>query len=604
MSCDKAIRHSKYSYKVKIKKVPEKPADFPEWLKLPALKGVANDYSFIEEARNAWLNENGTTYRMAASIVIPVYNRSTELDFVLAGLVHQTYPKSLMEVVIADDGSREDLAAVYEKYRHFFPIKYCRQDDLGYRLSKARNMGIQSASHESIIILDSDAIPNEELVEKYMQYFHVSGNIAMFGLRHYVSVAHIEPADYLRNKNLIHEADRIKSENNIATAKSEHGWSTDWREQHLPKTNDGKDHKHPFTFLIGANCAFTKELFHRAGGYSEDFRDWGFEDQEFGYRLLREGAYFIPVKDNYVYHQEPVQGKNDTNREQGAEKTKVLFIQKCPFIHRKRAKSKQPYEVPLVSIYIPLYNRENYIVECVQSALNQTVKDLEVVICDDGSTDNSVELIKNNFGNNKRIRLIQQENSGIGAASNTAVRNARGYYIGQLDADDVLMADAVEHCLHAMEKDYSLSLVYGTTEYIDEHSNFISKGWNWPAFSREHLLAKMIVHHFRFFRKRDYMRTSGFDETILNAVDYDMMLKLSEIGRVKHINRVLYKYRRHSGMTSVSNKEKQNNNNLLVVNKALERMGLHDVVATQHLSQNNSRNITFERGSGWPDDTR
>ena len=70
------------------------------------------------------------------------------------------------------------------------------------------------------------------------------------------------------------------------------------------------------------------------------------------------------------------------------------------------------------------------------------------------------------------------------------------------------------------------------TEYIDDTSRVFAEGWNWPVFTREYLLTRMICHHFRFFRKRDWARTAGFNEGIRNAVDYDMMLKLAEVGEV------------------------------------------------------------------------
>ena len=373
------------------------------------------------------------------------------------------------------------------------------------------------------------------------------------------------------------------------------GFSADWREEHIAKSNNAKDEKLAYRFLVGANCAFTREVFDRVGGYCEEFRAWGFEDQEFGYRLLREGAYFIAVKDNYVYHQEPLAGKNDTDRKLGAAVTKPLFVEKCPFIHRKNETKKFGFENPLVSIYVPLYNRERYIVECIQSALEQSVKDLEVVVCDDGSTDKSNELVQKYFGNHKRVRLITQKNGGIGAASNTAVRNSRGFFIGQLDADDVLMTDAVERCLEVMDKDTRLSLVYGTTEYIDENSKFVSQGWNWPVFSREYLLTKMIVHHFRLFRKRDFMRTSGFDETIKNAVDYDMMLKLAEVGEVKHLNKVLYQYRKHGEMTTVMHNSEQSKNNLVAIQNSMQRLSISNAIAVQHQDNSNSRKIIFKQ---------
>jgi chondroitin synthase len=569
-----------FSYNATVKSVPEKPSNFPSDLVLPPLVGVANDYSFIEKKVQKYWSKK-IKYSRKVSVVIPVYNRSRELDFVLAGLTFQTYPLGLIEVVIADDGSQDDLSLIYNKYKKYFNIKYCKQDDEGYRLAEVRNLGIKNSSYDDIIILDSDAIPSSTLVEEYMKIFHVDRNVALFGLRHYVSVEKIKVSDFLKNKDLVYSLESVKSENASNTKCNENGESIDWREAIIRQTNNLRSEALPYRFLVGANCGFSKELFNKVNGYCEDFKAWGFEDQEFGYRLYNAGAYFFPLMSAYVYHQEPLAGKNDTDRQLGASITKDIFVQKCPFIYRKKTAISGPFEAPLVSIYIPLYNREKYIVECVQSALEQTIYDLEVIICDDGSTDNSVKLINKYFSKDPRVKLIQKTNGGISSSSNAALRVAKGAYVGQLDADDVLKRDAVELCLKEMEKNHKLSLVYSTTEYIDENSKVTQEGWNWPYFSREYLLTRMICHHFRFFRKRDWMRTTGFDEKLHNAVDYDMMLKLAEVGEVLHLNKVLYQYRKHSDTTTTQNNQLQTKNNYVCINNALKRLGVTTVQAVE-----------------------
>jgi chondroitin synthase len=202
-------------------------------------------------------------------------------------------------------------------------------------------------------------------------------------------------------------------------------------------------------------------------------------------------------------------------------------------------------------------------------------------------------LIRKYYGENPRVKLLTKENGGIGSASNSAVNLTRGCYVGQLDADDVLKLDAVERCLELMNKDDSLSMVYGTTDYIDEHGEFLSEGWNWPVFSSEYLLTQMIVHHFRLFRRRDWSRTSGFNETITNAVDYDMMLKLAEVGGVQHINRVLYSYRKHQESTTVQGNGQQTFNNFKVIQDACDRLGINKKVVWSGNS-NNPRHVMYQ----------
>lgn len=583
----------KYSYQAKIKKIANFPPNFPKDLKLPEIVGIANDYSFIEKrAKEIVLDlESNHTIMPMISVVIPVYNRSRELDFVLTGLCHQSYPKEKFEVIVSDDGSKENIKAVVNKYKNKLNINYCWQEDLGYRLAEARNLGINHAKYDNIVIVDSDAIPSIDLLKNYAPYFASSRNIAVFGFRHYVLLDKISPDEFLNNPSAVYTANKIRSENDVATVQGE-GISLDWREDHIKKNNNLLNEALPYRFLVGANCGFTREVFNRVGGYSSDFNQWGFEDQEFGYRLWINGCYFIPLWDNYVYHQEPLEGKNDTDRKLGQSITKELFIKKCPFIYRKKSDQQPPYEAPLVSIYIPCYNRGKYLVESVESALAQTVDDLEVCICNDGSTDNSLSILTKYYKNHPRVRYESKQNGGIGSASNHAVRMTRGCYIGQLDADDILKMDAVERCLEVIEKDDSLSLVYGTTDYINENSEFMDEGWNWPLFSREYLLTKMIIHHFRLFRRRDWSRTVGFDEQIKNAVDYDMMLKLAEVGNVKHLNQVLYSYRKHFESTTFENNGIQTVNTFNVIQKSLDRQKI-PLKVTWSGNSNDPREVMF-----------
>jgi len=564
-----------FSYPAKIIDVPPFPESFPADLALPEIAGIANDYSFIAKKAEQYAQDfaSGNTPLPMISVVIPVYNRSRELSFVLAGLCHQTYPKDRFEVVIADDGSSENIPAVISEYKDILNIAYCFQEDAGYRLAEARNLGVKQAKYDNIVILDSDAVPSIDLLTNYSAYFSASRNVALFGFRHYVLLSNTTPAEFLKDPSIVYDSERIYSENNVATVQSL-GASVDWREEVVKRSNNLLEEKLPYRFFVGANCGFTREVFDRAKGFSSDFNQWGFEDQEFAYRLWINGCYFIPLWNSYVYHQEPLDGKNDTDRNLGRSITKEIFIQKCPFIYRKDSNQKPPFEAPLVSIYVPCYNRGKYLFEAIESALMQTVDDLEVCICDDGSTDNSLELLNKYYGNHPRVRFASQKNEGIASASNHAIRMTRGCYVGQLDADDILKMDAVEKCLEVMEKDDSLSLVYGTTDYISDDSELISEGWNWPLFTREHLMTKMIVHHFRLFRRRDWSRTSGFNESMINAVDFDMMLKLAEVGNVAHIQEVLYSYRKHMDSTTFKNNEAQTQNAFIAISDSFARMGI------------------------------
>ena len=90
----------------------------------------------------------------------------------------------------------------------------------------------------------------------------------------------------------------------------------------------------------------------------------------------------------------------------------------------------------IISIIIPVYNAENYLQECLDSIRKQSLTNLEIICIDDGSTDNSVSVIKNVMKKDFRIQLIEQTNQGAGIARNNGLKNATGKYVAFLDADD------------------------------------------------------------------------------------------------------------------------------------------------------------------------
>ena len=102
----------------------------------------------------------------------------------------------------------------------------------------------------------------------------------------------------------------------------------------------------------------------------------------------------------------------------------------------------------LVSIIIPVYNTEKYLKRCLDSAINQTYKNLEIIIVNDGSTDGSIEIINDYEQKDNRIRVLNIVNSGLSVARNTALNNAHGEYVVFLDSDDWLSLDLVERCIN------------------------------------------------------------------------------------------------------------------------------------------------------------
>ena len=121
-----------------------------------------------------------------------------------------------------------------------------------------------------------------------------------------------------------------------------------------------------------------------------------------------------------------------------------------------------------ISVILPVYNIEDYLSECLESISNQTFEDIEIICIDDGSTDKSLEILKEHSNRDSRIRIIEQENQGAGAARNKALEYAAGKYVYFIDGDDYLE-------LTALEELHDLSIRKGTDFIIFQISNFNDK---------------------------------------------------------------------------------------------------------------------------------
>jgi chondroitin synthase len=567
---------------------PARPDRMSADLPVDPPTSAGNDYSALIAGARA--NEMPTA---PVSVVIPVYNRRLMLARTLACLTHQTYPLELIEIVIADDGSSDRPDELVDTFAPYFgSVRFVSQADDGYRLAEVRNLGLNAAANEIMILLDCDMAPVPRLVELFARHIEVEPNAVYCGHRRYVDANSISVDTALQSiESLLSLAD-IRPDNQQVTVDEEEGPTVDWRLPIYQETAQLRYEKHPFRAVCGGNIGFTKTVFARTGPFDESFRAWGGEDAEWGYRAWNRGVYIIPLLDACGLHQEPPGGRNETDREVGREETLLLLAERCPV--RFRSSNEQTrHSIPLVSIYIPAYNAEHTIVQAIRSALNQSIRDLEVCVVDDGSTDGTVEVIGQHFGENPRVRLQSQPNGGIGAASNAAVQMCRAPFIGQLDADDLLKKNAVRRMLGVLRSDPRIGVAYSSSELINSKGVRVADSYEFPYYSRYDLMYGMIVHHFRLFRARDWYRTSGFATDIVNAVDYDMYLKLAEVTEMVHLPVQLYRYRKHSTSTSQSKRGTQRANHRLVIGRAMNRRGLSDRWALAQLNPEDVRKYEF-----------
>jgi chondroitin synthase len=198
------------------------------------------------------------------------------------------------------------------------------------------------------------------------------------------------------------------------------------------------------------------------------------------------------------------------------------------------------------------------------------LKDLEVCICNDGSTDDTLKVLQKLYGDHPRVRWINQKNGGTSSASRSAVDLCRGEYILNLDADDELLPEAAAVLAAELDRDTATSLVYAGREDFGIRSGIMIPS----RYSRYNHLVSNVVSHPRMFRARDYYRSGGFDTRFPSAEDFDLTLKLAEQGAVRSVPRALYRYRVHEQSKSIAKAERQGRFHYLAIQNSIERLGL------------------------------
>ena len=214
----------------------------------------------------------------------------------------------------------------------------------------------------------------------------------------------------------------------------------------------------------------------------------------------------------------------------------------------------EPIHPPLVTVYITNYNYGKYIKQAIESLLNQSFQNFEVIIIDDGSTDNSKEIIED-YAKNPKIKIIFQQNKGLNVTNNIALRVAQGKYIMRLDADDFLDHNALLVMTNMLEKDDELGLVFPDYYIVDEHGSILNIEKR-HKFDKDVTLFDQPAHGAcTMIRKKYLQMLGGYDEQYRCQDGYELWIKFTAKFKVANIDTALFYYRRHgSNLTANENR--------------------------------------------------
>ena len=228
---------------------------------------------------------------------------------------------------------------------------------------------------------------------------------------------------------------------------------------------------------------------------------------------------------------------------------------------------------PLVSVIMSVYNGETYLEEAVSSILNQTFGDFEFIIIDDGSTDATPEILQRFAVADSRVRVITQPNAGLTISLNRGLRLARGDLLARQDADDLAMPERFERQVAVMQANSEVVLCNTYLRFIDgngETTHDLKRspehiGWYLHCFNH------LAGHSQVMFRRAAVEAVDGYNESIPDAQDYDLWLRLWERGEIQTICEILQSYRVHQGNVTAAQGERQLASGISIQRAFLER---------------------------------
>lgn len=221
--------------------------------------------------------------------------------------------------------------------------------------------------------------------------------------------------------------------------------------------------------------------------------------------------------------------------------------------------SEMNVEAPLVSVVMPVFNAEKTVVKAAKSILRQSYENFELLIIDDGSTDQSISLVGKI--KDRRIKIVKNTiNRGVVAVLNDALEIASGDIVARQDSDDESVARRLEKQVRILKDEPGLVAVGSALRIVDENDRKVGT-WSYPAssvLSRWQVLFKTpLAHSVAMYRKGPVCEIGGYSDAYRHAEDYHLWSRLSEIGGLRSIEEPLLKYSIASGGVSRKNADEQ-----------------------------------------------
>jgi len=305
---------------------------------------------------------------------------------------------------------------------------------------------------------------------------------------------------------------------------------------------------------MGGLVAFQRSAFDEVRGFDDRMEIYGGEDLDFAQRLQRNGVRIVwldrpDVRMYHIWHPSSSVNASEDAASKTAVQANTKIVEKDPSVLRNLTKVRAHVVGPEVSVVISTFNRSQVLEESMASVLAQSFADFELIVVDDGSTDNT-KMVVDSF-RDERIRYVAQPNAGISAARNHGTDIARGRYIAVHDDDDLMLPTRLASSLSAIRG--------GVTASFGSWVNFAdSDGELQLNVSKKEFDASVAwgigyaPGHSTWLVPTELIRTARYDEKLSSAVDHNLATRLMSSGvRWAHTGSILFLRRKHADQITV-----------------------------------------------------
>lgn len=471
------------------------------------------------------------------SVIIPTYNRKSLLKRAINSALQQTYEN--LEIIVVDDGSTDKTEKIIRNLQKKSPkILYFKKNHSGLP-SISRNLGIKKSKGEWICFLDDDDYWSKNKI--YEQY-----NFAKSNEYDFVSI--------LTNVQ--------KSKNIIGKKKT--------------KTIKYKD-------LISENIISTssvmikRSLLNKSGLFNESSNLKAIEDYELWLRVLHFTNMNMLSKSNLVfYRDDPKNSIRKNSLDKDIQRKNILrSINYWEKRNKLKITNANTHMSPLISVLLPFRNtKEKYLFKSIDSILNQTMNDIELLLLDDNSKREYKDKILKKYKNNNQIVYIKfDKKTTLSKVLNKGIKIAKGKYIARMDSDDISLSNRLEIQKQFLDNRNDIFACGSWVETFGEKKYIRKSSSNNHYVKAQMLFECPIVHPTAMFRNtgsnKFYYHDYGSSE------DYDFWYRISKNHKIINISKVLLSYRIHKDQVGNKYIRQQQLNSKIIRNKILkETLGI------------------------------